>query len=71
MRPLGIVGIVCIVVGIILLVYGISASDSFASNVKESITGNPTDRSMWLLIGGAALVAVGGTTWFAGSRRAA
>jgi len=63
-------GIACLVAGIILFVYGLNAGDSFASNVKESLTGNPTDRSMWLLVGGAVLVVVGGSTMFAGSRKA-
>ncbi len=65
------IGMPCLVAGIILLVYGINASDSFASNLKESFTGNPTDRSIWLLVGGTALVVVGGSTLFARSRRAA
>lgn len=63
-------GIACLVAGILLIVYGLNASDSFASNVKESITGNPSDRSIWLLVGGAALVVVGGSTMFVRSRRA-
>lgn len=65
------IGIACLVVGIILLVYGINATDSLASNLRESFTGNPTDRSIWLLVGGAALAVVGGSTLFAHSRRAA
>lgn len=65
------IGIACLVVGIILLVYGFSAGDSFASNVKETFTGNPTDRSIWLKVAGAALVLVGGSTMFARSRSAA
>tara|TARA_R110002073_G_scaffold133527_1_gene280979 strand:- start:419 stop:703 length:285 start_codon:yes stop_codon:yes gene_type:complete len=52
--------ILFLVVGIILLVFGLNAGDSFASEVSETFTGNPTDRSMWLLIGGAALTVIGG-----------
>jgi len=52
--------IVFLVIGIILLVFAASAGDSFASEVSETFTGNPTDRTMWLLIGGAALTVVGG-----------
>jgi len=53
------IGIVMLVVGVILVVYGISASESFASEVKETVTGTPTDKSMWLLIGGAAVGIIG------------
>jgi hypothetical protein len=63
------IGIAFLAVGIILLVYGFNASDSFASNVKETLTGNPTDRSIWLIVGGAALVLVGGATFFVRPRR--
>ena len=48
-----------IVAGVILLIYGFSASESFASEVKETFTGNPTDTSMWLIIGGAVLTILG------------
>jgi hypothetical protein len=53
------IGIALLAVGIILLVYGISASDSFGSEVKEVFTGTPTDKSMWLIIGGVALGIIG------------
>lgn len=52
-------GIALLVVGVILLIFGFNASDSIASSVKETFTGNPTDRSMWFLIGGAALAVLG------------
>lgn len=52
-------GLAMLVVGVILVIYGINASDSVASEVKEAFTGTPTDKSIWLLIGGAALGIVG------------
>lgn len=54
------VSIAILVIGVILLVYGISAGDSFASNVKETVTGTPTDKSLWLIIGGVLGIIVGG-----------
>lgn len=48
-----------LVAGIVLIVYGISASDSIGSSFSRFFTGSPTDKTMWLLIGGAAAAAVG------------
>ncbi len=45
--------------GIILLICGANASDSAASGFSRFFTGNPTDKTMWLLIGGAAAAVVG------------
>lgn len=50
---------VLLAVGIILVIYGINASQSVSSEVSQAVTGTPTDRSMWLLIGGAVLAIVG------------
>ena len=55
-KPLG---IALLVVGAILLIYGISASDSFSSDVSRFFTGKPTDKTVWLLIGGAVAAVVG------------
>ncbi|HEY9250261.1 MAG TPA: DUF3185 family protein [Rariglobus sp.] len=56
------------VIGVILLVYGLSAGDSIASNVKESVTGTPTDKSLWLIIGGVLCLIVGGFGLFRGGK---
>ncbi len=53
------ISIVLIVGGIILVVFGVNAMDSFSSDVSRFFSGNPTDRSMWLLIGGIVAIAVG------------
>jgi LPXTG-motif cell wall-anchored protein len=54
------VSIALLVVGIILLVMGFNASESLSSEVSETFTGTPTDKSIWLLVGGALLAIVGG-----------
>ncbi|MBL8874693.1 MAG: DUF3185 family protein [Phycisphaerae bacterium] len=56
------VGLILVVVGVILLVLGIQASNSFASDVSRVFTGNPTDRSVWLIVGGVVAILVGGGT---------
>jgi len=59
MQPQRIVGIILLVGGIVLLVMGIQASDSFSSNFSKFFTGNPTDRAMWLTFGGLAGIVAG------------
>jgi hypothetical protein len=54
-----IIGIALIAAGVLLLVLGISAADSFASDVSRFFTGNPTDRAVWLMIGGVAAIITG------------
>jgi hypothetical protein len=48
-----------LVVGIILLIYGVSASDSIGSSFSRLFTGSPTDKTIWFLIGGAVATALG------------
>lgn len=54
------VSLAVLVVGIILLVYGLNAGDSLASETKEIVTGTPTDKSMVLIILGVVGIVVGG-----------
>ena len=53
------IGIALLVVGVILLVYGIDASHSVSSGVSRALTGTPTHKTLWLLIGGAASLVAG------------
>jgi LPXTG-motif cell wall-anchored protein len=36
--------------GIILLVYGLNASNSITSSVTQAVSGSPTDKSIWLIV---------------------
>ncbi|MFN2372321.1 MAG: DUF3185 family protein, partial [Cyclonatronaceae bacterium] len=45
--------------GIILIIWGMMEMDSFSSDVSRIFTGSPTDRSMWLLIGGIIVGIIG------------
>jgi hypothetical protein len=45
--------------GIILAIFGLNASHSFGSDVSRFFTGSPTDKAMWMLIGGIAAAIVG------------
>lgn len=55
-----VIGLVLLAVGVVLLVLGISAADSLSSDISRFFTGEPTDRSIWLLIGGVAAIVGGG-----------
>ena len=54
--------------GIILISYGITASDSIGSSFSRFFTGSPTDKTIWLLIGGGVAAAVGGSGLLFGSK---
>lgn len=64
-----IVGIAILALGIVLLIFGFNASHSFSSDVSRTFTGNPTDKSMWLIVGGAVAVIVGIGLALTGRRR--
>jgi hypothetical protein len=64
-----IVGLAIFAIGVVLLIFGLNETHSFSSDVSRFFTGNPSDRSMWLLIGGAAAVIVGLVVAFTGSRK--
>ncbi len=59
MQPQRMVGIAVVVIGVILLVMGIRAFDSFNSQVSKFFTGSPTDRAVWLTIGGIVAIGLG------------
>lgn len=59
-----------IVAGIVLLVLGISAMDSFGSDVSRFFTGTPTDKSVWMVIGGLISLIIGSSGFFIGRSRA-
>ena len=50
------VSLAILIVGIVLIIFGAQASDSVGSSFSRFFTGEPTDRTIWLLLGG--LVAV-------------
>ena len=68
MQPQRIIGLILTVVGIVLLVMGIMAFDSFSSQVSKFVTGSPTDRAVWLTIGGVVAILAGATTAMLPSR---
>ncbi len=47
--------------GVVLIVMGVLAMDSFSSDVSRFFTGTPTDKSVWLVVGGVIALIVGGS----------
>jgi Protein of unknown function (DUF3185) len=63
-----IVSLALLVGGIMLIIYGVSASESLGSDFSRFFTGSPTDKTMWLLIGGAVATVVGAAGVLRGSK---
>ena len=59
MNPQRMGGIVLVVVGVILFVVGMNASDSAADRWSNFFTGHFTDRTTWYIVGGIASAALG------------
>ena len=64
-----IAGLAIFALGIVLLIFGFNESHSFGSDVSRFFTGNPTNRSLWFLIGGAVAVVAGLVLAIRGARR--
>jgi hypothetical protein len=48
-----------LVVGVVLLIWGISASNSAADQISDTFTGRFTQATMWYIIGGIVLGLIG------------
>lgn len=53
------ISIALIIGGLVLIVLGVQAMDSFGSDVSRFFTGSPTDKAVWMLIGGIIAASVG------------
>ena len=53
------VSVAMLVGGIALMIFGINATNSFSSDVSRFFTGSPTDKAVWMLIGGIVVAMVG------------
>ena len=48
-----------LVAGVALIIFGVQAMNSLESDVARFFKGTPTDKAMWMLIGGIVAAAVG------------
>lgn len=55
------IAIALLVGGVVLIVIGVNAMNSFSSDISRFFSGTPTDKSIWILFGGI-LSAVAGLT---------
>jgi hypothetical protein len=54
-----IVGIALLVIGVILLIVGLNASDSIADQLSNTFTGKWTNNTAWYIYGGLGIAVVG------------
>jgi Protein of unknown function (DUF3185) len=54
--------------GILLLIFGVSASNSFSSDISRLFADAPTNKAIWMLVGGVLVTAIGAAGLLRGSR---
>ncbi len=54
-----VVSLVILAGGIVLVVFGVAATESFSSDVSRFFTGSPTDKAIWLLVSGVVAIIIG------------
>jgi LPXTG-motif cell wall-anchored protein len=64
-----VVGIALLVIGVVLMIFGMQASASVGSRLSELLTGAPSDRTIWLLVAGVAAAMLGLGLLLVGRRR--
>ncbi len=62
--------IVLLIGGVVLMVLGIQATNSFGSDVSRFFTGSPTDKAIWMVIGGIVASVIGLAGLMRGSKQA-
>jgi divalent metal cation (Fe/Co/Zn/Cd) transporter len=64
-----IVSLALLIGGVVLMIIGINATNSFSSDVSRFFTGSPTDKAIWMLIGGIVATGVGLTMTLRSSKQ--
>jgi len=54
--------------GILLLIFGVNASNSVSSDISRVFTDAPTDKAIWMLVGGIVVSVIGLAGLLRGSR---
>jgi len=55
--------------GVVLMIIGFQATNSFSSDVSRFFTGAPTDKAVWMLIGGCVATVLGLTMTLRGGKQ--
>jgi len=53
------ISVALLVVGVLLTIWGASASESFSSDVSRLFTGSPSNKAVWLLVAGIVAAIAG------------
>lgn len=53
------ISVVLLVGGVVLIIFGVQATNSFSSDVSRFFTGSPTDKAIWMIIGGGVAAVMG------------
>jgi len=53
------VSLALLVGGVVLIITGFNATNSFNSDVSKFFTGSPTDKAVWTMIGGVVAALAG------------
>ena len=64
-----IVSLALLIGGVVLIIIGVQATDSFSSDVSRFFTGSPTNKAVWMLIGGIVAAIVGLTMTLRSSKQ--
>ncbi len=59
MKTNKIIGLVLLVLGVVLVLFGLNATESPLEELSEAVTGKYSDDTMYYLIGGAVSAVVG------------
>ena len=54
-----IISLALLIGGVVLMIFGINATNSFGSEVSRFFTGSPTDKAIWMFIGGTVAAVIG------------
>lgn len=54
--------------GILLVIFGVNASNSLSSDISRVFTDAPTDKAIWMLVGGVVVTIIGLAGLARGSR---
>lgn len=54
-----VLSIVLLVAGLVALGFGINAANSVAGETSTALTGAPTDKALWMMLGGGVVALIG------------
>lgn len=66
MTVLSILGLLILVIGAFVIGSGAQKTQTLTNKVVEGVTGRYTQRTIWMLIGGALLILIGAILIYAG-----